>query len=162
MSAEEVLKANERSALEENNQDEGFVSRVGQETQRGKFGKKKSLGALGLITLMIIIMAVLVSSGNLIPAAISERLVEATDVQYADAVESKLLVFQQAMENNDIPENTKKRLEGQGIKVEGGNLVFKGETISSGDFINKLHENATFYKEWFLLKINKKLLKYGF
>ena len=147
MSAEELLKANERSALEENNQDEtGFVSRVGQETQRGKFGKKKSLGALGLITLMIIILAVLISSGNLIPAAISERLVEATDVQYADAVESKLLVFQQAMASGDIPENTKKRLEGQGIKVEGNSLVFKGETISSGDFIRKIHENATFYK----------------
>lgn len=147
MSAEEMLRENERSAINSgNNGEDQFISRVGEKAKSSKFGKKKSLGALGLITLMILILVVLVSSGNLIPAAISERLVEATDVQYADAVESKMLVFQQAMENNSIPENTKKRLEAQGIKVEGGSLVFKGETITAGNFINKMHENAGFYK----------------
>ena len=147
MSAEEVLRANERSAVESgNNNDDQFISRVGERSKKGGFSKKKSLGALGLITMMILILAVLISSGNLIPAAISERLVEATDVQYADAVESKMLVFQQAMQNGDIPENTKKRLEGQGIKVEGGNLIFKGETITAGNFIQKMHENPAFYK----------------
>lgn len=142
MSAEEILKANERSAVE-NELGEQFVSRV-----VGKAGKRhghKSWGALGLIVLMLIVAAVFMSLGNFIPAAISERLIEATDIQYADAVESKFLVLQQALQNGDIPENTVKRLEGQGVKVEGSTLVFKGKSIGAGDLINELHSNVAFY-----------------
>ena len=142
MSAEEVLKANERSAVE-NELGEQFISRVA-----GKSGKKhsrKSWGALGLIALMLIVAAIFVSLGNFIPAAISERLIEATDIQYADAVESKFLVLQQALQNGDIPENTVKRLEGQGVKVEGSSLVFKGKSIGAGELIDELHSNVAFY-----------------
>ena len=141
MSAEEVLSENERSATY--NTDEQFVSRVAGKTA----GKKhyKSWGALGVIALMAVVAAVLMSFGNFIPAAISERLIEATDVQYADAVESKILVFQQALESGDIPSNTVKRLEGQGVEVNGSTLTFKGETITAGNFIDKVHSNAAFY-----------------
>ena len=142
MSAEELLKANERSAVE-NELGEQFVSRVA-----GKNGKKhsrKSIGAIALIALMLAIAAIFVSLGNFIPAAISERLIEATDIQYADAVESKFLVLQQALQNGDLPENTVKRLEGQGVKVEGSSLVFKGKSIGAGDLINELHSNVAFY-----------------
>jgi len=141
MSAEEVLRENERSATY--NTDEQFVSRVAGKTA----GKKhyKSWGALGVIALMAVVAAVLMSFGNFIPAAISERLIEATDVQYADAVESKILVFQQALESGDIPSNTVKRLEGQGVEVNGSTLTFKGETITAGNFIDKVHSNAAFY-----------------
>ena len=141
MSAEEVLRENERSATY--NTDQQFVSRVAGKTA----GKKhyKSWGALGVIVLMAVVAAVLMSFGNFIPAAISERLIEATDVQYADAVESKILVFQQALESGDIPSNTVKRLEGQGVEVNGSTLTFKGETITAGNFIDKVHSNAAFY-----------------
>lgn len=141
MSAEEVLRESERSATY--NTDEQFVSRVAGKTA----GKKryKSWGALGVIALMAAVAAVLMSFGNFIPAAISERLIEATDVQYADAVESKILVFQQALESGDIPSNTVKRLEGQGVEVNGSTLTFKGETITAGNFIDKVHSNAAFY-----------------
>ena len=145
MSAEEILRTSERSALEtDNTGEEQIISRV-----VGKAGKSKghkSLGALGLLTLMILIMVALVSFGNFIPAAISERLIAATDVQYADATESKFLVFQQALEKGEIPENTKKRLEAQEIKVEGSSLVFRGETIGAGELLDKLHSNALFYE----------------
>lgn len=141
MSAEEVLKANERSALNPNETE--IISRVA-----GKSKKKrghKSLGALGLIALMVVVMAVLMSFGNFIPAAISERLIEATDIQYADAVESKALVFQQALESDDLPENTIKRLEGQGIEVHGSSLTFRGKSISSESLLDELHSNVAFY-----------------
>lgn len=143
MSAEEVLKASERSALD-SEAGKQFVSRVTGRVDGRKH--HKSLGALGLIILMVIVLAILMSFGNFIPAAISERLIEATDVQYADAVESKMLVFEQALESGDIPANTKKRLEGQGVEVNGSTLTFKGEIITAGNFINKVHSNAALYK----------------
>ena len=102
MTAEEVLRSSERSALE-NNQ---IVSHVTGKTRVEFKGKVKSFSALGMITLALVVIAVLFGSGNLIPSALSERLIEETDVQYADAVESKKLVFQQAMYAGDIPENT--------------------------------------------------------
>ena len=144
MSAEEVLQANERSATY-GNTDGQFVSRVAGKTSGKKLKNRKSLGALGLIALMLVVLAILMSFGNFIPAAISERLIEATDVQYADAVESKMLVFQQALESGDIPANTVKRLKGQGVEVNGSTLTFKGETITAGNFIDKVHSNAAFY-----------------
>lgn len=145
MSAEELLQANERSATY-GNTDSQFISRVSGRTHGKKLKNYKSLGALGLIILMVIVIAVLMSFGNFIPAAISERLIEATDVQYADAVESKALVFQQALESGDIPENTVKRLHGQGVEVNGSTLTFKGETITADNLIAKIHSDAGFYK----------------
>ena len=149
MSAEEMLRANERSATNnKENLDNQFVSHVtgerGQVLLTG-IKKHKSIGAVGLITLMLVILIALFSFGNLVPAAILDRLIEATDVQYADAVESKFLVFQQALENENVPENTKKRLEVNGIKVEGSSLKYKDETISAGGFIDKIHSDAGFY-----------------
>lgn len=145
MSAEEILRQSEKSATNNLGSEAQIVSSVVGKLQGKNYKKHKSIGAVGLIALMVIVFAVLFSSGNLIPAAISERLVEATDVQYADAVESKMLVFQQTLESGDIPDNTVKRLEGQGVKVEGNTLVYNGETIAAGDFINKVHSNAGLY-----------------
>lgn len=144
MSAEEVLKASERSALE-SELGKQFISNVAGKANVKKH-HKASWGALGLIILMVIVLAILMSFGNFIPAAISERLIEATDIQYADAVESKILVFQQALLDGDIPENTVKRLEGQGVKVDGSSLVFKGKTITAENLISKIHSDVNFYK----------------
>ena len=115
MTAEEILRSRERSALE-NNQ---LVSHVtGKQAALNGKGKKGSLGALAFVTAMLVVFAVLFSSGNLIPSAISERLIEETDVQYADAVESKKRVFQQAMHNGDLPENTVEILKQNGVETE--------------------------------------------
>ena len=143
MEASEILKASERSAIE-NEMGEQIVSHV-----VGKSGNKKkgfrSWGAVGLITLMLLVVAILFSSGNLIPAAISARLIEETDVQYADAVESKILVFQQALENGDLPANTIKRLEAQGVQVNGSSLEYKDKNISASEFVDEVHSNIGLY-----------------
>lgn len=145
MSAEEILRRTERSAATNTDEKSIIVSHVIGKASGKKLGAHKSAGAIGLITLLLLVMTILFSSGNLIPAAISERLIEATDVQYADATESKFLVFQQALETGDIPENTIKRLGNQGVKVDGNTLIYKNETITADNFINKVHSNVGFY-----------------
>ncbi|MBQ3293078.1 hypothetical protein IJG93_02110 [Candidatus Saccharibacteria bacterium] len=147
MSAEEILRASERSASIGTGSEAQIISHVVGKFQGSKKSKKiGSFGVIGMITLMIAILAVMFSFGNLIPAAILERLIEATDVQYADAVESKFLVFQQALESGDIPKNTQERLKANGIIVEGNSLNYKGESISTANFINKVHSDASFYE----------------
>ena len=124
MTAEEVLRENERSALD-NNQ---VISKVSGKDIRTKSKRGwKSFGALGFITVIIAVFAVVFSSGNLIPAAISERLIEETDVQYADAVGSKEVVFQQAMYEGEIPENTANILKEKN--------VLTGYVDSNGSFV---------------------------
>lgn len=152
MSAEEMLRASERSATENANSGEPIVSRVTGNRGSGKTqvrlnGIKKfsAAGAIGLVTLILFILVAVVSSGNLIPAAILEQLIVATDVQYADAVESKILVFQQALENGDVPENTVTRLAANGVTVTGNSLTFNGETIAAEDFVEKVHSNTALY-----------------
>lgn len=125
------------------------------------FSKKlKSFGAMGFITIVLGVFVLLFSSGNLLPAAISDRLVEETDVQYADAVESKKLVFQQAMRDGELPDNTVKILNQNGVLVgymdggtfiEGnktsGELVLKmgDEIITADNFVNAVSSNTTLY-----------------
>lgn len=149
MSAEELLRANERSAItDSNNLDNQIISHVAGGRNGSILGgikKHKSIGAITLITLMLLVLMLLFSFGNLVPAAILDRLIEATDVQYADATESKFLVFQQALASGDVPENTVKRLETNGIKVNGNTLEYENETITAENFINKIHSDAKFY-----------------
>ena len=158
MSAEEILKSSEKSALK-NNQ---FVSHVTGKKSKIKSKKKlTSFGAAGFITVMIVIAAALFGSGNIIPSAISERLIEETDVQYADMVESKKIILQQALKTGDIPDDTAELLKSSGVLVghidENGNFVEdnksgrelvlkKGdEIITAKDFISKVSTDATLY-----------------
>ena len=98
-----ILKSYDNKALK-NSQ---FISSVSGKKITKDSGKMKSFGTMGFIAAMVIVFAVLFSSGNIIPSAISERLIEETDVQYPDAVKSKALVFQQAMYSGEIPADTK-------------------------------------------------------
>ncbi len=147
MKAEEILQASEDSALE-NNQ---IITHVTGKKQPAKIkNKAKSFGAVGFLTLILVVVAVLFSSGNIIPSAISERLIEETDVQYADAVESKKLVFQQAMQSGELPENTKAILEQNGYTVgtaENGSIVLTGnnKTITADNFITEVSTDANLY-----------------
>ena len=124
--AEVVLREHENFALEGKNGE--IISRVQGKSKKRSGKKLKSYGAAGFITAMIVIFLAFFSSGNLIPAAISERLVEEMDVQYADAVESKKLVFQQALYSGEIPEDTAEILKNKGVLVGyvsvGGDFVF--------------------------------------
>ncbi|MBR3322047.1 hypothetical protein IKG05_00160 [Candidatus Saccharibacteria bacterium] len=157
MTAEEVLRESEGLALE-NNQ---IVSHVtGKNIDVKKIKKAKSLGAMGFITLMLVVFAVLFSSGNLIPSALSERLIEETDVQYADAVGSKQVVFQQAMREGNLPENTVAILKEKGVEVgyiesgefieanehEGGLVLkMKDKIITTDDFIREVSTDVDLY-----------------
>ena len=156
MTAEEVLRSNEESAVE-NNQ---FVSSVmGKSGVGGSFKMKKKFGAAIFITLMLVVFLVFFSVGNLIPSAISERLIEETDVQYADAVQTKTYVFQKAMKDGDVPSNTAARLANAGVTVghgtaenftestSGANLSLKigNKVISADEFPDAVMQDARLY-----------------
>ena len=155
MSAREVLRLNEQAALNEGR----IISNVVGKSDKKKGGKLKGFSATAFATALILVFVVLFSSGNLIPAAISERLVEETDVQYADAVESKILVFQQALLTGEVPSNTVKRLKDNDVLVgrvvngefiegaEGGNLALKmGEkVVTAENFVSTVNTNARLY-----------------
>lgn len=159
MSGEEILRESDKRALE-NTQ---FVSRVQGKNIRFKKSSSglKAYGAAGFLTLMIVVAVVLFSSGNIVPSAISERLIEETDVQYADAVAGKELVFQQALYNGEVPEYTASILKRKGFLVgyEGddgfveavknnGELALKAndKIIRAQDFIKEVSHNRALYE----------------
>lgn len=164
MDSEEFLREYEESALEENSGEE-IVSHVSGKRKNSfgnkkKGGKLKKFGAIGFLTAMLVVFVVLFSSGNLIPAALSDRLVEETDVQYADAMESKKLVFQQALYSGSVPKDTAELLKNRGVLVgyeengefietnqRDGELSLKvdNEIISAKDFVKEEWENVKLY-----------------
>ncbi len=157
MNAGQVLKASEASALS-NNQ---IISHVtGKNPKGAKTRKLSSLGAAGFITIMIVFFLVIFGSGNIIPSALSERLIEETDVQYADAVESKKIVFQQALRNGEIPADMIKILKNNGVLVgytddgefvettqHSGGLTLKldNKLITADDFVAEVSSNVKLY-----------------
>lgn len=157
MSAGQILRASETAALS-NNQ---VISRVvGKSTKLKASGKKGSFMVMFFITMVIAVFLALFSSGNLIPSAISERIVEETDVQYADAVQSKALVFQQALSSGNIPSDTAERLKKEGVLVgysDGGNFVetnsanvslslkYSDKIVSANDFYSVVNSDAKLY-----------------
>lgn len=157
MSAKEILKSSEASALK-NNQ---FISHVKGKSNKKSLKKKGSLSVVGFLGAMIVIIVALFGSGNIIPTTIYERLIEETDMQCADMIMSKNLVFQQALESGDLPDDTTKLLKNKGILVgyldNNGNFVEQNkggvslslkkgdEIISANDLINKLSVDTQLY-----------------
>lgn len=123
--------------------------------------RRAAPATLVLIIAVIAVMFMFFAGGNLVPDAISERLIEATDVQYADAVESKKIVFAQALRNGDIPDDTTRILNEKGIKVgylEENSFVENnksgrdtclqmpnGTFVTSDIFYDAVSENPTLY-----------------
>ncbi len=140
------MRAGETAALS-NNQVVVHVTGKGLKSMT----KQKNGGffVMAFITLIVIVFAVLFGSGNLIPSAISERLIEQTDVQYADAVQSKILVFQQALKTGDVPKNTAKRLSELGVEIKNGDngfyLEYNNKTVAADDFYNAVNSDASLY-----------------
>ncbi|MBR3137833.1 hypothetical protein IKG41_00585 [Candidatus Saccharibacteria bacterium] len=158
MSAEELLRNSELSATSGNE----FVANISKTKNKKKGITKKiaSFGAMAFLTIAILFFALFFGLGNLIPSTISERLVEETDVQYADAVESKKIVFQQALYNGEIPEDTAKILSKNGVLVgyidgdefiesnqTDGQLVLKinDQIITADNFISEINSNIELY-----------------
>ena len=158
MSAKDELRSVENSALDNN---QILVKVSGKKTQKkAGIGHLKNLGAAGFITALIVVFVVLFSSGNLIPTAISERLIEETDVQYADAVESKKIVFQQALLNGELPDDTVSILKTNNVLVgyeQDGSFIEsnKGDhplslkvgdkIVSADDFIREVSSDVVLY-----------------
>ena len=147
MTAEEFLRKNESGALNTGQ----FVTHISGRQGKSKKKKTGSLISAGFLVLMIAVIGILFSFGNILPSAVSERLIEETDVQYADAVESKKLVFQQAMYNGELPEDTIKILETNGVLVgrsDNGQIYLKqGDKIITADnFINEVGSNVALYE----------------
>ena len=154
MTAEEVLRSNEQSAAE-NNQIVSSV--VGKKNKGGALSLKKGFGATLFITLLLGVFLLIFSAGNLIPAAISERLIEQTDVQYADAIQTKAYVFQSALSKGTIPSNTISRLKNAGVLVGNGtsdnftesangtSLKVGDKIISASEFPDVVMHNANLY-----------------
>ena len=157
MSAGELLKSSERSAL--NNTQ--FVTHVSGKRIKGKTSKKlESSSAVGFLVAMIVLVLVVFGSGNFIPANLHENLIQQTDMQYADMVESKKIILQQALRDGDIPDDTAEILKTKGILVgymqddqfiesnKGrGNLVLRkgNEIITADNFIEKMNTDMELY-----------------
>lgn len=143
MSAEEILRSSELGALE-NNQ---IISHVSGKKVKisSKKGKIKTFSASLFIVAIIGVFAAFFSSGNIIPSAISERLIEETDVQYADGVESKKLVFREALASGTIPEDTANIMRERNVIVNGNTLEFNGKTITADNFIETVSTDPQFY-----------------
>ena len=156
MNAEKVLRENENSAL--NNKQ--IVSSVkGKKFSVGNSRRIKNITASGFITALIVVFAMIFGSGNMIPSAISERLIEETDVQYADAVESKKLVFQQALKNGELPEDTVEVLKEHGVEVGYMNGDFVEGNKANGELILKL-DNKIITADNFIEEVNTNLKLY--
>lgn len=141
------LRSYDDAALKSNQ----FVSSVsGKDFKVKKKGKWKAFSAAGFLTAMIIVFVMFFGSGNMIPSAISERIIEETDVQYADAVKSKEIVFQQAMYQGEIPSDTEQLLKENGVETihaENGEIALKidDKVVTASGFISEVSSNAKLY-----------------
>ena len=126
-----------------------------------KSNKKRSFGALWLVIAALVVFGVMFGAGNLLPSMISERLIETFDMQWADAVESKIIVFQQALRSaSGIPKKLVDTFKNYNIligRIDNGNfieatdssdgLVLKiGEKIiRPEDFVDEIHNDVGLY-----------------
>lgn len=155
MDPRNVLSQNEELALS-NNQ---IISNV-----IGKHGRRKhnlkSFSSVGFVIIIVIIAAVFIGAGNLIPSGLAERLLEASDMQYPDEVESKKIVFQEALRQGSIPSDTAEILKDNGVKVvceaEGKlietnkcdkalSLVIDKKIVTADNFISEISSNVKLY-----------------
>ncbi len=140
--------------------DQHFWRGKGKKAKIESTKRWKSWGATGLLTAMIILLAVLFNFGEFASTNLQENLVEQTDVQYADAVASKKIVLQQALVEGNIPDDTAALLKKEEITVgymkdgqfiEGnknsGGLVLKkdNEIITADNFVEKANTDVVLY-----------------
>lgn len=154
MSSIEVLQANEHLAPK----NRPIISKV---SGKNPVHKKKGHPLMAVfLTLILAVFFVLFGSPTAVPAMIYDKLVEVTDIQHADAVESEILVFQQVLKAGDIPDDVAQTLKENGILVgyledekfvenhkSGKNsaLSFNGRIIPYEDFVKEMHTDNRLY-----------------
>lgn len=159
MSSEEILKSTEQAALTTGD----HFSSVTSKKLNLKFNKKRrgSFGASAVILAIVGIALFFFGSTSNIPSDISDRLISATDVQYADAVESKKIILAEALKTGDFPSDTAKQLAKDGYLIgyfDQNNdfieankaevpLVIKkdDQVIAAADFISTIGSDAKLY-----------------
>ena len=116
MSAEEILKSNEREALKYGD----HFSSVSGKKLNIKWDQKRhraGFGATLMILALVILGVVFFGTTSTIPSDISDRLVAQTDVQYADAVESKKIVIAEALKSGSFPSDTTQQFADEGYLI---------------------------------------------
>ena len=126
------MRERDAAALVSNEPDfsAGHTTNVTGGMKPGKRSLKKASIKVFAIVIAVIVLIMLFITPIYAIDAISTRLIEETDVQYADAVQSKALVFQNALENGEVPKNTFDRLKQEGIEVG----YLDGETFIASRF----------------------------
>lgn len=164
MSAEEFLESNERSASKtlSGGDGDGFKSNVNGTDSKLKTSKKsKSKGVVRFLVLaMFVFGAFVFLSGNFEAVTLSENLIEQTDVQYADNVESKIIVLAQTLKDGTFPQEIANTLKEKGIlvgSIQGGSFVegieegvslvlnMNGEIITADNFYEKVNTSDMLY-----------------
>lgn len=167
MSYEQALIQSEENALENRE----FVSNVNTPkfTSNGiihGLTAKKSGPIIAILGgILLIVGAIFISQfDEEIPSLFNDLILEATDVQKADHIESSKIAFQTAMREGDIPNNTAKLLKEKeylvGYLDQNGNFIENnqskqptilkkgGQIITADEFITETNEkrNVDLYK----------------
>lgn len=109
--------------------------------QKKKFGKLKSLSAIGFILVMVGVFGVVTVLGQTLPALIHDKLAEEFDMQHADMVESMKIIYQQALREGDFDVAAAEKLKEKNVLVgymENNNFV--EATKHSGGLVLKFRE----------------------
>ena len=131
MSEEQILRSHEDNAAETPTGGDSYTVNVtGRESSSS--GKKKSkskiasksLFSTGAIVVVMVLAMVFLSTGEIMPAHIAANIQESANIQRTDEIKSKQIVFQAAMRNGDIPDNTTEILKEHyiivGCQASGG------------------------------------------
>ncbi len=162
MSAEEELRQNEEAAI--NNSQ--FISHVGGKKQiSSKGGSKliKKFSATGVLIGILVLLAFIFTSGNIIPSTIMMKLLNVSDSQYyANEKVSKQLVFQWMMKSGEIPKDEVEILKQRNVLVgyeENGEFIetnsadrelslkMNNKIISSDQFMKEVSTNVELYDD---------------
>ncbi|MBQ9017094.1 hypothetical protein IJ103_02520 [Candidatus Saccharibacteria bacterium] len=129
-----------------------------KKTVRGFKGLKRSAPLIAIIGGLAACLFVLFGSTSLLGAHLEALYTEATDTQYVSNTARSTRLFSYMLTGGNQLSTSwsgtrkyktfspwlKTRLENNGIKVEGGTLEFKGETITADDFVTTYRDNLEF------------------
>lgn len=160
MSGKDTLRTNEQVASN------GLAvthsnSVVGKGKKKGKIGGKiAKYSAFGGVALILVFLVGFIASGNLIPNAISAKLNEASNIQHADAVQSKQDIIQESLKEGKMPNNTTDLLKSNGAEVgymENGEFVednnsgkesvirYNGKIVTADNFKSVVNSDPGLY-----------------
>lgn len=159
MSPQQTLAQTEAAAL--SNQSNFKVNVTGGNAGATDGKKKKKLGAFGssafLTILFVVVIILLFTLMPTMADAVLVQTVEATDVQCADGVRSKIVTMQQALAEGKLPSNTVDRLKQDGVLVgnatdggfveaaNGTAVQIDGKVVTASAFETEALNNTKLY-----------------